>query len=142
MQYSGRIASLVLALGITVSLGVNGAMAQDTATSGTKMGGGGQGGRRMGGGMYTVALQVSGLSDEQKEKLQKGSEESAKKMQEARKSGGGMAEFQKMRDEQKKEIEAILNDDQKKEFETKVSEMRSHMGNRGGATSGTEEKKG
>lgn len=145
MRYSGRLASLVLSLGLVFSLGINGAMAQDDATSGSKMGGPGGGGRGgRGGGMYGIAMSLTGISDEQKQKLQKGSEESRTKMQEIRKNGGGMPEFQKFQEEQKKDIEAILNDDQKKEFETKVQEMRSRFGagRRGGETSGTEEKKG
>jgi hypothetical protein len=116
-------------------------MAQDAATSTTaaRPGGGGRGGR--GGGMYGVALQLPGITADQKAKLEKGQADSRTKMQEARKSGGGMQGFQKVMDDQKKDIESILTDDQKKEFETKVGEMRARWGNRGGQTSGTAEKK-
>jgi hypothetical protein len=140
MRYTGKASSWILALGLVFSISFS-AMAQDAATSGTAGGPGGRGGRGGGGGMYRIALQLPGITAEQKTKLEKGQADSQAKIQEVRKNGGGMQEFQKMVEEQKKDIETILTDDQKKEFETKVGEMRSRWGNRGGQTSGTAENK-
>lgn len=147
MKYNGKFAAWAVALGLMVSMVAGGAMAQDKMTSGPAAGGPGGGGRGGRGGLYGVALGLTGITEEQKGKLEKGQTDSRAKMMELRKNntggGGPNAEMQKFQEDQKKDIEAILTDDQKKEFETKVAEMKAKWGagRMGGATSGTQEKK-
>ncbi|MGI8907462.1 MAG: hypothetical protein ACR2IE_13335 [Candidatus Sumerlaeaceae bacterium] len=126
MWYNGRFAALAVAVTLVVSMGAS-AVAQDAATTASASGGG-RGGR--GGGLYGVALKLPGITDEQKAKLEKMQADGRTKMQELRKSGGstGPADYQKLQEEQKKEIEGVLTDEQKKEFETKAAEMRARWG--------------
>lgn len=135
-------------------------VAQDNATTETARRGRGERGARGGergprgggagfGGVHRVALELKDITPEQKEKIEKLQEEMRGKMQELRskasQSGEGRGrgswntpEFQKLMQDARSQVEAVLTDEQKKELEQKLSEQRSRWSSR--RTTGTAER--
>jgi len=139
MKHTGRMMCSAVVLGAAVFFAAPAEVAaQEAATSGTAaQAGGGRGERRGGGGMYRVATELSGITAEQKEKIAKLQSDAQEKMKAARsggeagKGGWNSEEMQKARAEQKTQLEAILTEEQKKEFAEKLKSMGPGGGRRG-----------
>ena len=146
MNRTGRVvcSAVVLAAGVWFAAPIQ-SVAQDAATTGTAQGGG-RGDRQRGGGggqIFRVALELTDLTAEQKEKITKLQTEYQEKLKAARAANAGgenkgpggfnMQEMQKLRTESKTQLDAILTDAQKKEFEEKLKAAGPGMGRgRGG----------
>jgi Spy/CpxP family protein refolding chaperone len=151
MIRSGRLLFSAVALGTAVLLaGPAPVSAQDAATTGTESAGRGDRprGGGGGGGAIRAALAVSNLSDEQKAKLEKLQTDFREKIDAARKAAGtgegqrggwNNPEMQKLMTDMRTQVEAILTDEQKKEYEEKLKAGRGAGRER--RTTGTEEKK-
>ena len=152
MNRSGRVLCSAVVLGVSVMFAVPAAsLAQDAATSATAQGGG-RGDRPRGGGMiFGAALQVSGLTPEQKTKIEKLQADFREKMKAARSAAGtgegqsrggwNNPEMQKMMAESRTQVEAILTDEQKKELEEKLKAGGGRgRGGQNKETSSTEKK--
>lgn len=137
MRRNGWVLYTAVALGLAVSFGGPEAMAQDSsATTATVRGQGGERGR-MGGGLFRAALEVSGLTPEQKQKLETLQTEYNTKMEALRakapapasgegrgRGGWGSPEMRTLMTESRTSIEAILTEEQKKELATKMPQRR------------------
>ncbi len=150
MRKYGWMKCAVVALGATVFGGTGQAqpaaadaattVSVDGATTASARGSRGDRGR-MSGGLYRIALEVSNLTPEQKQKLEKMQVDYNEKMQEMRskqsaagtqnrRGSWGSPEFQKLMTDSKTEIESVLDDEQKKEFAAKVPARRTRGGSR------------
>ncbi len=99
---------------------------------------------RMVAGPFRAALEVSGLTADQKEQIENLQKDFRTKMQETRTTASataaepgprgrgalGGADMQKLMEETRTQVEAVLNEEQKKEFAEKLAAMRPGRGDR------------